>query len=380
MKIIAVEAVKVRVPIKGDYRMAKGVHKALDSVLVRVVTDEGIVGVGDIHQGVAGYTSETVDTIFGVITGAYGPVLVGQELDSPERLHRLLTEERMGNPFARSGIEMAIFDVLGKQTGVSVAELLGGPVRKSVLLSGGIGIEAPEVAAQKVSDIVEAGYRTIKVKIGTDDVAQDIARVRACRKAVGDDIAIRIDANAGYNMTDALMVIKALGELNIEHVEQPVAGENWEGMARLRALGAVPIMADESIVTPSDAYRLVHMGACDVIKIKITKVGGYINARKIIDVCESSGTELVIGQGLCSSIEASAEAQLACAFSHVCPVAEMVGPAKLRDDLTDTPISLEGGQLSLPEGNGIGIDLSEEKLAMYTVSGETTARASQQMH
>ena len=380
MKITAVEAVKVRVPIKGDYRMAKGVHKALDSVLVRVVTDEGIVGVGDIHQGVAGYTSETVDTIFGVITGAYGPVLVGQELDSPERLHRLLTEERMGNPFARSGIEMAIFDVLGKQTGVSVAELLGGPVRKSVLLSGGIGIEAPEVAAQKVSDIVEAGYRTIKVKIGTDDVAQDIARVRACRKAVGDDIAIRIDANAGYNMTDALMVIKALGELNIEHVEQPVAGENWEGMARLRALGAVPIMADESIVTPSDAYRLVHMGACDVIKIKITKVGGYINARKIIDVCESSGTELVIGQGLCSSIEASAEAQLACAFSHVCPVAEMVGPAKLRDDLTDTPISLEGGQLSLPEGNGIGIDLSEEKLAMYTVSGETTARASQQMH
>ena len=376
MKITAVEAVKVRVPIKGDYRMAKGVHKALDSVLVRVVTDEGIVGVGDIHQGVAGYTSETVDTIFGVITGAYGPVLVGQELDSPERLHRLLTEERMGNPFARSGIEMAIFDVLGKQTGVSVAELLGGPVRKSVLLSGGIGIEAPEVAAQKVSDIVEAGYRTIKVKIGTDDVAQDIARVRACRKAVGDDIAIRIDANAGYNMTDALMVIKALGELNIEHVEQPVAGEDWEGMARLRALGAVPIMADESIVTPSDAYRLIRMGACDVIKIKITKVGGYINARKIIDVCESSGTELVIGQGLCSSIEASAEAQLACAFSHVCPVAEMVGPAKLRDDLTDTPISLEGGQLSLPEGNGIGIDLSEEKLAMYTVSGETTARAS----
>ena len=106
-----------------------------------------------------------------------------------------------------------------------------------------------------------------------------------------------------------------------------------------------------------------------VIKIKITKVGGYINARKIIDVCESSGTELVIGQGLCSSIEAAAEAQLACAFSHVCSVAEMVGPAKLRDDLTDTPISLEGGQLSLPEGNGIGIDLSEEKLALYTVSG-----------
>ena len=103
-------------------------------------------------------------------------------------------------------------------------------------------------------------------------------------------------------MTDALIAVKALGELNIEHIEQPVAGEIGK-VWRACVLGAVPIMADESIVTPSDAYRLVHMGACDVIKIKITKVGGYINARKIIDVCESSGTELVIGQGLCSSIE-----------------------------------------------------------------------------
>ena len=230
MKITAVEAYKVKVPIKGDYRMAKGVHKALDSVFVKILTDEGITGIGDIHQGVAGYTEETVDTIHAVITGAFGPALVGEELDSPERLHRLMTETRMGNPFARSGLEMAIYDALGKQAGVSVAALLGGPARREVKLSGGIGIETPEVAAEKVAAIVEEGYRTIKVKIGTDDIAQDIARVRACRKAVGDDIAIRLDANAGYDAIDALTVVKALGDLGIEHMEQPVAGSDWEGM------------------------------------------------------------------------------------------------------------------------------------------------------
>ncbi|HAA91227.1 MAG: hypothetical protein CMM48_13355 [Rhodospirillaceae bacterium] len=377
MKITAVEAYKVKVPIKGDYRMAKGVHKALDSVFVKILTDEGITGIGDIHQGVAGYTEETVDTIHAVITGAFGPALVGEELDSPERLHRLMTETRMGNPFARSGLEMAIYDALGKQAGVSVAALLGGPARREVKLSGGIGIETPEVAAEKVAAIVEEGYRTIKVKIGTDDIAQDIARVRACRKAVGDDIAIRLDANAGYDAIDALTVVKALGDLGIEHMEQPVAGSDWEGMARLRSLGALPIMADESIVSPSDAYRLVHMGACDVIKIKITKVGGYINARKIIDVCDASGTGLVIGQGLCSSVEAAAEAQVACAFEHVCDVAEMVGPAKLKDDLTPTPISLAGGTLALPDGPGLGVELDDAKLAQYSEGGEVTAVAAE---
>ncbi|HAT36206.1 MAG TPA: hypothetical protein DCS82_10850, partial [Rhodospirillaceae bacterium] len=116
---------------------------------------------------------------------------------------------------------------------------------------------------------------------------------------------------------------------------------------------------------------------CDVIKIKITKVGGYINARKIIDVCDASGTGLVIGQGLCSSVEAAAEAQVACAFEHVCDVAEMVGPAKLKDDLTPTPISLAGGTLALPDGPGLGVELDDAKLAQYSEGGEVTAVAAE---
>jgi o-succinylbenzoate synthase len=373
MKIQSVEAFKVRVPMLGDYKMARGTHSALETIIVRLTTDDGIVGIGDSHQGVAGYTPETVDTMHAVITCTYAPAIVGRELESIEDLHRLLSEQRMGNQFARNAVEMALFDALARARNISVAELLGGPVRKKLALSASIGIADPEEVAEKAQSYVSGGYGTIKIKVGTPDVQLDIERVRAARNAIGDSVNIRIDANAGYSQADALTFMRGIGEFGIEHVEQPVAGVDIDGMVRLRKLGAAPIMADESVVSPQDAYRFISAGAVDAIKIKITKVGGYLNARRIIEICEAAGTTLVIGQGLCSSLEAAGEAQVACAFAHVTPVAEMVGPTKLGDDLATRPMDLSSGELVLPEGPGIGLELSEEKLKQYDVTGAPSA-------
>jgi muconate cycloisomerase len=143
-------------------------------------------------------------------------------------------------------------------------------------------------------------------------------------------------------------------------------------MVKLTRLGIVPILADESVHTPEDAYRVIAAGAVDAIKIKISKVGGYIAARKIVDVCEAAGIKLVIGQGICSSLEAAAEAHLACAYPHICPVAEMVGPAKLKGDLVDPALDLGTGYLDLPEGHGLGVTLSGAALKRYTIGPEKT--------
>ncbi|MCB1547310.1 MAG: hypothetical protein KDJ41_05660 [Hyphomicrobiaceae bacterium] len=368
MKITSLTAYKVRVPTKGDYKMARGTHKALSTLIVKLETDSGHVGYGDSHQGVAGYTPETVETMHAVVSHTYAPALKGQELTSVEGLHALLSSERMGNQFARSAVEMAAFDALARSYDLSIAQLLGGPVRRSLKLSASIGIDTPEKVAETARGYVAGGYGTVKVKVGTADVQQDIARVRAVRQAVGDGVRIRVDANAGYSISDALTFMRGIGELGLEHVEQPVAGQDIDGMVRLRRLGAAPIMADESVVTPSDAYRFIAAGAVDAVKIKITKVGGYINARKIIDICEAAGTQLIIGQGMCSSLEAAAEAQIACAYNHVCDVAEMVGPTKLADDLSRTPMDLSAGTLDLPPGKGIGLDIDEAKLREYTIA------------
>lgn len=191
--------------------------------------------------------------------------------------------------------------------------------------------------------------------------------VRAVRKAIGDEVKIRVDANAGYSPVDAMVVARALGNLNIEHFEQPVAGDDFAGMARLLRLGAVSIMADESVHNAQDAIRIVHEQAADGIKIKISKVGGFIEARRIVDVAEAAGIKVIIGNGICSSIEAASELQLACAYPHVYPVAEMVGPAKLAGDLAQEPFDLSTGKIHLAPGIGLGVELSEAKLYEYAI-------------
>jgi len=374
MKVTQVETFRVKIPSKGDYRMARGVHDSMRSVVVRIRTDGGVIGVGEAHQGVAGYTSETLGTMDAVIREVYGPLLVGRELDAVEGLSAELAVVRRGNLFARCAVETALFDALGRARGLSIAAMLGGPVRTRLELSGSIGIDEPAVMAEKAATLVAAGYRTVKVKVGTPNIAQDLACVRAVRKAVGDAVAIRLDANAGWSYTDALTFIRGLGDLAIEYVEQPVAAEYIDAMVKLTRLGIVPILADESVHTPDDAYRVISAGAADAIKIKISKAGGYIPARKIVDVCEAAGVKLVIGQGICSSLEAAAEAHLACAYPHVCPVAEMVGPEKLKGDLIEPGLDLRSGYLELPKGPGLGVTMSDAALARYTVGPETTEK------
>ncbi len=373
MKIERIEVFKVQVPTKKVYKMARGTHSALDSVIVKLTTDDGVVGIGESHQGVAGYTPETVDTMHAIITNAYGPALIGQNLECVEDLHRIMKEERMGNLFARSGVEIAIFDALARSRNMSIATMLGGPVRTELGLSASIGIDEPEVVGQMAIDYMNEGFTTVKVKVGTQDVQGDIARVRAVRDAAGDDLNIRVDANSGYDVPTAMTFMRGVGDLGIESVEQPVPRDDFDGMVFLRKLGAAPIMADESVASPEEAYRFIKEGAGDAIKIKLTKVGGYLNARRVIELCESAGVMLVIGQGMCSSLEAAAEVQIACAFNHVCPVAEMVGPTKLKDDLSIEPVDITAGAMMLPKGNGIGVDLSDEKLAQYSVADSPAA-------
>ncbi len=366
MKIARVEAIKVRIPTKVKYEEAGGTYASfVRSLIVRVYTEEGIVGIGDTHESVPGYTSETLDTMHAVVTHAYAPRLIGCELDSVEQLHRTMREARRGNNFARCAVEMAVFDALARSRNVGICSLLGGPVRRKLALVGGIGIDDPDIMAERAAFMVGAGYQTIKIKVGTSDIERDLMRVRKVRAAIGDAIPIRVDANAGYAPTEAMMVVRGLADLGVEHLEQPVAAENIDAMARLMRMGAVSILADESVHTAQDAMRIITAGAADGIKIKISKVGGFIEARKIIDVAEAAGIKLIIGNGICSSVEAASEVHLACAYPHVWPVAEMVGPAKLAGDIAQNAFDLSDGTISLPVGAGLGVEVSEKRLKEY---------------
>ena len=363
MKIENIEAFKVVIPTSVKYDEAGGTYTSfVRSLVVRLTTDAGQVGVGDVHESVPGYTSETLDTMYEVVTKTYGPQLKGMDLESVELLHNKMIDSRRGNNFARCAVEMAAYDALARSRKISICTMLGGPVRNELQLVGGIGIDDLDVVVKRAVSMVSSGYRTIKLKIGTSNIKEDLLRVKEVRSAVGDEIMIRVDANAGYLLPDAIRVVRGIADLGVEHFEQPVARENVAGMAYLMRMGAVSILADESVHDAYDAIRIITEGAADGIKIKISKVGGFVEARKIIDIAEAAGVKLIIGNGICSSIEAAAELQLACAYSHVYPVAEMVGPAKLSSDLAKVPFNLDQGSIKLGTGAGLGVELSEEML------------------
>jgi muconate cycloisomerase len=348
--------------------MATSAHKGLHTLVVVIRTDGGVVGHGESHQAVGSYSAETAVSMRVVIEQVYAPLLVGRELDALEQLAADMAIARRGNLFARCAIETALHDALARSRGQNVTTLLGGPVRTRMQLCGIVGLDEPDVMAEKASVLVEAGYRTIKAKIGAGGIAKDIERVRAIRRAVNDSVALRLDANAAYAPTDAMTLVRALGDMHVEYIEQPVPADQVVALASLTRLGAVPILADESVHTAEDAYRVVAMQAVDAIKIKLTKVGGFIGARKIVNICEAAGVKVVVGQGMCSSLEAAAELQMACAYPAICGVGEMVGPAKLQDDLTNPSLDVSRGYADLPAGMGIGVELSEASLANYSLT------------
>ncbi|MEL7567847.1 MAG: enolase C-terminal domain-like protein [Dehalobacterium sp.] len=360
MKIKTLEAIPLRIPTKEKYQMAKGTHQALRTLLVKLTTDSGIIGYGEAHEGVAGYTYETLEDMCKIVTNYLAPALIGEDIRRTEKIGVILESTRTGHNFAKCAVETAVYDALGKAMEIPVSLLLGGPIKEEIEIIGGMGIGDVDYMAAKAQHLVEDGFKTLKIKVGTKQIEEDIKRVQKVREAVGDSIKIRVDANAGYNLPDALKFLRGIVDLNIEHFEQPVPGTDLDGMVRIRKISPIPILADESVHTPQEAFRAIKAGAVDMIKIKISKAGGFIKARKIIDLAEAAGIPIILGQGICTSVESFAEIHLACSYNNVVPLCEMVGPTKLKSDIAEDGLTISQGKVQVPKGPGLGLTVKEE--------------------
>lgn len=360
MKIKAIEAIPLRIPTKEKYQMAKGTHQALRTLLIKLTTDSRVIGYGEAHEGVAGYTYETLESMYKIVTNYIAPALIGEDIRKIEKIGVILDSIRMGHNFAKCAVETAVYDALGRTIGSPITLLLGGPIKENIEIIGGMGIGDVEYMASKAKQLVEDGFKTLKIKVGTPKIEEDIKRVQKVREAIGDSIKIRVDANAGYNLPDALKFLRGIVDLNIEHFEQPIAGTDLDGMARIRQISPIPILADESVHTPQDAYRVIKSGAADMIKIKLSKAGGYTKARKIIDVAEAAGIPIIVGQGICTSVESFAEIHLAASYQNVVPLCEMVGPTKLQSDIAENGLTITQGKVQVPSGPGLGLTVKEE--------------------
>ena len=361
--ITNVEAFFVRVPTKVKYKMSKGgSRKSYMGTIIRITSNEGLTGYGEIFGTPGWYSAESPDNIIRMINIWFKPLLVKERICNIERIIFKLDEERIGNNFAKSGIDMALHDLMGKSLGVPICDLIGGRFHSEFEMVGGMGMFEPKEMAKKAIEFVNQGHKTLKIKIGEQNIDKDVERVRAVREAVGDSIKIRVDANAYYSRADAIRVIRRIEKYILENIEQPLPDWDLEGMAAITAKVDTPIMADESVHNLWDAYRIVKNNIADIIKIKMAKIGGFYKAQQVINLCEAAGVPVVLGNGFNTSIMGSAELNLACSHRQIIQGGEFVGPAKLKEDLVKEPMVMVDGKYILRDKPGLGIEVDEEKI------------------
>ena len=291
MKITDIKIYKMQVPLVRPFRISLGLITHAVSCLVEVETDEGITGYGEGSPGPF-ITGENLEGTIATIE-RIKEKLIGVDPRDMEKVYAVMNRAVAYCGTAKAAIDIACHDIIGKSANLPLYKVLGG-MSGEIETDMTVGIDDPQVMAERAREHVKAGFNVIKTKVGTD-FATDLARVRAIREAVGDDVKIRLDANQGWKAKEAVELIARLNEYDIELVEQPVPRFDFEGLKFGTAHSSVPIMADESCWDSKDALRLVSERAVDYINIKLMKCGGIYEAKKIVAISEASGVECMLG-------------------------------------------------------------------------------------
>ncbi len=375
MRITRVEAIPVSVPYARPIVVSLGVQVNADNIVLKIFTEEGFTGLGEVSPLLPAYTGETQSTALSAIKEYLGPALLNEDPCNTEMILRRLDQVIYANYCAKAGLETALLDLKGKIFGTPVYQLLGGRCRETLPLVGTVGAKDLREAIEEAIAYAEEGYPALKIKVGRDP-ARDIERVRMIRQEVGGRITLQVDANQGYSTRDALKAIRGMEEFDLLAAEQPVNRLDLRGMQTIRNSVQTLIIADEAVTCPEDIYRLAGEGAADAVQVKVLKHGGLLKAKKIVAVSESLGLltsgsfmlELGLGTAANAHFGISTEAitkQFCCEFIGTLTVFGGVSTAGLKEDiLLNTPL-ISGGRLQIPEGPGLGVELDEEKVDHY---------------
>lgn len=329
------------------FRIATGSSDIEENTIVKVRAGDEF-GVGNASP--SNVTRETRESIERFLAMA-PKKLVGTEEDDLEKVHKRLDAVAEGNTAAKAAIDIAIFDLLSKREGKPLYEYLGGS-RNKMLTDMTIGIESKETTVQKAVKHVRSGFKALKIKVGLD-LNDDIRRVAAVREAVGESIELRVDANQGYSVEQAIRFCKEMEALKVAVVEQPVRADDYSGLKKVTEAVDIPVMADECVKSVLDARKVAREGIADMINIKLMKSGGIHDAYMINRLAESTDMETMVG--CMGEIQVSIAAGLHFALSS-----ENVAFADLDShfSIIDDPSSglvFEDGYLVAPSAPGLGI-------------------------
>ncbi len=366
--IVNVSTQILDIPTIRPHKMSVATMHNQCLVLVRIKTSDGIEGIGEATTiGGLNYGGESPESIKTNIDRYFAPLLIGQSATRLAAIRQRMNKTIKDNRFAKSAVETALYDAHAKRLGVPLHHLFGGAIHDEISVAWTLASGDTQKDIAEAQQMLESRRHCIfKLKVGMRAPKDDLKHIRAIKKAVGDDVSVRIDVNQGWSETEALSNLRPLADAGVELIEQPIHEKNLAGLQRLTALGIVPIMADESLKGMEDGFALASAHCANVFAIKIEQAGGLQNARDLIGIAQAADIALYGGTMLEGSIATIAAAHLFSTINRLEWGTEMFGPLLLKDEILATPLDYSDFTLKIPTGPGLGIELDEDKVAFYT--------------
>jgi L-Ala-D/L-Glu epimerase len=353
LRIKDVEIYAFDIPLKQPFRISLGESTAANDVLIRIVTDSGPMGLGESCP----FPPITGDTQGTNILMAQGirEMIKGKNALSVDAILNEIGHIVYSNPSIVAAFDMALLDIVGKAAGLPLFRLLGGD--KATFASDiTTGIDTPEKMAASAGANAARGYKNIKIKVGLDP-DEDAARVQAVREAIGKEVHLRIDANQGWTVPQAIHALRKMEPCDIQFVEQPVVAWDIAGLKAVRNESPIPVCADEAVFLPQDAMKLIKAEACDHFNIKLMKAGGMTNSVRIAHLADAANMQCMVGCMLETRLGLTAGAHVVGSQRNIV-FADLDGYT----DHTVNPIIggmtvSPSGEITLPELPGLGVDV-----------------------
>lgn len=292
-KIIKIEIIPIQIALTEPFVISKGALTHARNTVIKIYSSNGLYGIGECCP----YRTIHGETQTGTVAFArdIAAALIGEDPSQIRRLVHIMDKMIAGNASVKCAFDLALYDLAAKTAELPLYKYLQGHRGKKIYTDNTVSLLEKEKMAEKALHFKEMGFPVLKVKLGERPSAKDVDRIVAIRKAIGDDLPIRIDANQAWNYLEAKRALGAMADLNIEHCEEPIIAGNIADQIRLNAASPIPIMADETVFSHRDALEVVSTHAADLINIKLGKSGGICHGMKIAAITEAAGMYCQVG-------------------------------------------------------------------------------------
>lgn len=366
MKIERIEAIPYAIPYTHPLKFASGEVETAEHVLIRIHTDDGLVGTADAPPRPYTY-GETQNSIVSIVEKVFAPQLVGLEVLDRGKVRAVL-DRTIHNQVAKGTVDIALWDLIGKSLGTPVHRLLGGYTDR-LRVSHMLGFRpAQELLEEALRFGEEYGITTFKLKVGRRPLALDIEACHVLRAGLGDDVELYLDANRGWTANEALEVLRRTEGLGITRLEEPCDAKEAMSRQRLVSKSPIPIVGDESVPTAGDVSRELLSGGCNSICIKTAR-SGFTEAQEILGLCTGLGVDVTMGNQIDTQIGSLATVTFGAAHEATSRRAgELSNFLDMADDLLADPIRIVDGTIGVRDLPGVGAEVDEDKLARYRMN------------